>query len=203
MDTKFDRRLLRGDRDENVKMRNLQQQERQKVDFNNCIFEGNTQGEILSSVVQRGIVSVESDHNDVSFERCIFRNNNFDVEPQGYAISVHGGRNEGGSTLNIQNSCFYDNQFTGHAPVQILGNVDFVQKNNAGDEVRNDKLSCQFIAQIQNDGAVNCREYEMEGMCPMDGKVLMEELPSFAVSYYSSMLGLTTVGCSALLLLFT
>lgn len=174
--TGIDRRVLRLR--ENVRRRKLEQQDedkprqRQVVNFVDCVFKNNAQGEISSTVTQRGIVSVDSDYNDVIVERCIFRDNAFEVEPQGYAISMRKrGYYEVASTLKIQDSCFYANKFVGNAPVEIVGEVEVIQQNNTGDESRSDQLSCRFLAHILRDGEKpRCKDYTSEGVCPLNGR---------------------------------
>lgn len=157
---------------------------RQTVIFEGCRFTNNKQGGSTSSLT-KGIIVVETELNDVVVVSSDFTGNDFGNA--GDEVSFRKGSNkyawisfslflscpqlgygvliEEGSTLEIRDSCFQENNFTGPGSVVVissLGSPSFSAANNSG--TLDDDLTCQFIATVAKlGGAFNasCTDFDL------------------------------------------
>ena len=85
-----------------------------KVTYDGCVFDGNQQGPTnKSGIPLYGVVSILTPYSPTVFQNCIFRNNDYQADENGYAILSEG------STVTLKNTHMDDNNhFTGDA-VQV------------------------------------------------------------------------------------
>lgn len=96
------------------------------IRFENCIFEDIAHFPSDEDGFE-GIIRTKTSYHLVVFNNCIFRNNYFPgtfSSPRGWAVKMSGG------TLEIRNTCFYNNTFIGWGLIEAFSNTDVVQEGN-------------------------------------------------------------------------
>ena len=62
-----------------------------KVTYDGCVFDGNQQGPTnKSGIPLYGVVSILTPYSPTVFQNCIFRNNDYQADENGYAILSEG-----------------------------------------------------------------------------------------------------------------
>ena len=131
--------LARTPMDHESESRQLQVQETEfthKVTFNGCVFRGNHVGAYkgFPGIIENSFRSV------LNIESCIFQDNHYTEEtnpaPFSYAVRSYG-------PIHVESSCFMDNSFQAHGPVQVFG----APHTTLGNYVRTPiDLTCEFLA---------------------------------------------------------
>lgn len=123
-----------------VGTRKLQEEEpefHQEVTFRNCVFRGNY---VTDKMGFPGVIE-NSFGSDLKIINCLFQDNKYgqdnNAAPFGYAIRSYG-------PIHIESSCFMDNTFLAHGPVQVFGaphtSVDNYVRSSQED------TTCDFLA---------------------------------------------------------
>lgn len=111
---------------------------RQTVFLLESTFRSNTQGQPITDT-SRGVITTASGYNDVVVDYCNFQSNTYSEEGFGYAILA-----VEGSSVEVTNTNFVGNNFTGSGTVVVLNGGAVSASNNYG--TLDDGLPCQFIA---------------------------------------------------------
>jgi hypothetical protein len=137
--------------------RELSSNDEQMIQFKDCAFYGNRQVGVINSMVQYGIVSSLTPFNPLVFSHCLFTENLYNGVNgvnDGYAIKT------GGASLEIRDSCIFNNEFTGFGVIQQFGGSLEAVNNYA---VNNGELNltCGFVAKSalfkpENVGDITC-----------------------------------------------
>lgn len=136
----FKRRMLGGTRSEEISLRRRLQLEESEfthtVTFQGCVFRGNRVGDNMGFP---GIIE-NSFGSKVNIEECIFQDNHFSKRenpaPFSYAVRSYG-------PIHLESSCFMDNTFEHHGPVQVFG----APHTTSGNYVQSGRgLTCDFLA---------------------------------------------------------
>jgi len=138
----FKRRILNtSPNGQDSHRRHLQDQVRDfshTVTFRACVFRGNHVGPKngFPGVIENSFRS-ELIIQDSIFQDNIFGKDQENPAPTSYAIRSHG-------PINVESSCFMDNSFLLHGPVQVFG----ARHTMLGNYVRSSQpdLSCEFLA---------------------------------------------------------
>jgi hypothetical protein len=139
----FKQRVLSGTQtDHESERRQLQVQETEfthKVTFNGCVFRGNHVGAYkgFPGIIENSFRSI------LNIDSCIFQDNHYTDEtnpaPFSYAVRSYG-------PIHLESSCFMDNSFQKHGPVQVFG----ARHSSLGNYVRTssleEALTCEFLA---------------------------------------------------------
>jgi hypothetical protein len=133
------------------------------VTFKGCVFRGNHVG------VTQGFPGIieNSFRSKLNIENCIFQDNDYGEEnnpfPFSYAVRSYG-------PVNLESSCFMDNTFQAHGPVQLFG----ARHTTLGNYVRTfqQDLTCDFMAVFAarddtSDAAPVCFDSDAS-YCPVD-----------------------------------
>lgn len=152
--------------------------------FTNCTFEDMTQRADSPRIPSYpGMFTAKGASHNLIFDNCIFRNISYPgslQSPTGWLIQMDGG------TLEVRNSCFYNNTFIGWGAINAFGSTILIQEGNFAEpphlvpsdprlfgegSVDEDELSvvCSWIAKSaslhpQNVSDVTCEE-ATEPMC--------------------------------------
>jgi hypothetical protein len=132
--------------------------------FDNCLLIDNQQGSTTQGGFPIfGIVAIAAPLNPTIFRNTVFRNNDFGGKDgnvaEGYGILSIGSR------LEVTDTCFIDNNFTGFGPVQVVGGADFEFNNNfvsRDDEVFCDFASVATVFAPQSLADVSCLTYDLD-----------------------------------------
>ncbi|KAL7557162.1 hypothetical protein ACA910_001184 [Epithemia clementina (nom. ined.)] len=96
--------------------------------FQNCMFEYITQTAGGSGGTEfEGLVRTFSAYHHLIFDSCVFRHNYFPgtfQSPRGWAMKIAGG------TLELHNSCFYNNTFIGWSMIEAFSDATVIENGN-------------------------------------------------------------------------
>ena len=120
--------------------RNLQLEEAEyhhAVTFRDCVFRGNY---VTEKMGFPGVIE-NSFGSDLTIINCLFQDNEYghanNPAPVGYAVRSYG-------SLRVESSCFMDNAFQSHGPVQVFGAPHTAVSNYVRSS--QEDLTCEFLA---------------------------------------------------------
>lgn len=110
---------------------------RHVVTFRNCVFRGNY---VTENMAFPGVIE-NSFSSELNIINCLFQDNSYGTEknpaPFGYAIRSYG-------PVYVESSCFMDNKFNAHGPIQVFM-APHTTINNYVKSSQED-LTCRFLA---------------------------------------------------------
>jgi hypothetical protein len=118
---------------------------------------------VTNSITTYGVVTALSADSPLSFQNCLFQDNNF----QGFAGATQGYMvSSSGASIDIQNTCFLNNKLQGFGTVQAFMNASYKFSNVFGAQ-NTSKLNCPFLAVSsktpQDNIDVVCKAYDASG----------------------------------------